>query len=305
MRLWRVPFGLVCGVLLAASSGASNGAGAGKPPVIKHEPVTIAVPGQPVYVRAVVTDDSGAVKSVTLFYSSSRDASPLKAAMQNTGAGSYFGSIPANMLTGKEAHYYIEAMDEEGLTAETPWYTIKLEAASVGGGPAVAAGPGAPPPARAHSWTKPALIAGGALLVAGGALAVASGSGGGGGGGGGGGSTNTTGGTSGTYAGSATVCLQLSSESPNCSSHPITFTVTSSGLVSSDNLQPGQHLEATLSGSDFTMVAPVATSNLTGQIRYAGTVFSGRIAGTVDGQATSTSGPAGVYSGFFNAAKQP
>jgi len=43
-----------------------------RPPTIKHEPVTVAVRGQPITILANVTDDSGLVKSVTLFYSPPR-----------------------------------------------------------------------------------------------------------------------------------------------------------------------------------------------------------------------------------------
>ena len=52
-----------------------------QPPVIRHEPVTLAQDGQPLTVRAFVSDDSGQIRSVTLFYSTSRDAAPSRVAM--------------------------------------------------------------------------------------------------------------------------------------------------------------------------------------------------------------------------------
>ena len=48
-----------------------------RPPMIKHQAVTVAVQGQPIAVRATVTDDVD-VKTVTLNYTTSRDAAPAR-----------------------------------------------------------------------------------------------------------------------------------------------------------------------------------------------------------------------------------
>ena len=109
-----------------------------QPPVIRHEPVTLAQDGQPLTVRAFVSDDSGQIRSVTLFYSTSRDAAPSRVAMENSGAGSFFGTIPPTMLVGgKTIAYYIEALDMNSAATETPWYTIAVRGAGDTSTPAV------------------------------------------------------------------------------------------------------------------------------------------------------------------------
>lgn len=268
-----------------------------RPPVIKHDPVTIAVRGQPVTIRAVVTTETGAVKTARLHYSVSRDVAPFTAAMTAAGGGSYFATIPATIMeSASEVTYYVDATDDADGTAETPWHKIRVQ------GPATnATSVAEPPPASAKraAWVKPALWAGGAALVAGGVVALSGG--GGGGGDGGGGSSGTT--NTGTYAGTVTTTLEMQNGTPVASSHAVTFTIVSSGIVSSDNLQTGQHLEAPLRGSDFTMVAPVSSGGLTGSINYYGSLLNSRIVGSVSGSVSSNGTP-GSVTGSFSATRQ-
>jgi hypothetical protein len=84
----------------------------------------------------------------------------------------------------------------------------------------------------------------------------------------------------------------------------MSITIASSGTVSSDTLHPGQTLEGRLTDSNFTLVAAVAETNLTGEIRYSGTVVGGRIVGQVEGTARKTSGDTGTYSGTFYASRR-
>jgi len=292
-------------VVLAAAAGLASGqpATAGHPPAIKHEPVTVSVRGQPIMIRAIITVETGAVKTVRLHYALSKDMAPIGVAMQAAGGGSYYAAVSGAILeSAGGVSYYIEAIDEADGTAETPWYTVKIQAPSVAvpGGAAVGGdGPPAPgEPEKQGSWVKPALIAGGVALAVGGGVALAVGGGGGGGGGGGTATTNT-----GTYAGTVTTSLEMQGASAVSSSHPATFVVVSSGVVSSDDLQTGQHLEANLSGTSFSMTAPVNDHGLTGSITYNGSLINSRILGSVGGSVASN-GVSGAYSGTFTATKR-
>jgi hypothetical protein len=266
-------------------------------PEIKHQPVKAGVKGQPVYIRATVTNPIGTIKSATLHCAVSRDAAPFKVKMQDAGASSFIGTVPDSLLKNSDSvAYYIEAIDELDQTSETPWHTISMRPP--------AAGENQQPPAggnsRESSWRTPLLIGGGVALAAGGALIAANISD----------DDNSAGATTpaitnaGAYAGSATKYFELSGSAPVSSSYLITITVLSDGSVTSDTLHPGTHLTANLSGSDFIMTAPVAETNLTGQINYNGTVLGGRITGTINGTAISSTGTNGTYSGIFSAVKQ-
>ena len=262
-------------------------------PTIKHEPVAAAVRGQPISIRAVVQDDSGLCQ-VTLFYTPSRDAAPFKTPMQPVGAGSYVGSIPAAVVSGREVFYYIEAVDEEANVAETPWYSIRLETAA-DASPGEDETKGARPTSK---WVKPAFYAGGAAALVGGVAWLLSDSGDSDSGDGWG-TTNV-----GTYAGTATVVLEMPGTAPRSTSRAMSITIVSSGIVSSDTIHPGQHLESRLNGNNFVLIASVNETNLTGQIRYSGTVVDDRIVGGVDGTARNSAGTEGAYSGTFYAARQ-
>jgi hypothetical protein len=285
-------------VVLAAANAAAQHKAAHSPPVIKHEPVSVGLRDQPITIRAQVAAGSGSVKAVTLYYAASKDAAPYKVAMHDSGAGSYIGSIPAGLLSGVgKLSYYIEAVDEQDTAAETPWYTVTVQAQGAAVSPSIPGGASAPAE-KQSSWVKPALIAGGAAALIGGGLLIANS---GGGSSGGGGSTTNVG----TYAGSVTVTFELAGSVPTTDAHAITISVVSSGVVSTDNLQAGQHLEGKISGSgDFVLEADVRDNGLTGRIRYVGHLFGTRITGYVDGTATSTSGASGTYSGSFSALRQ-
>jgi hypothetical protein len=275
---------------------------ANHPPAISHEPVVVAARGQSISIRAAVTDEDGTVKSVSLFYSTSKDSAPFRLAMQDTGAGLFFRSIAPNLVAGlTQLAYYIEATDDQGAVSETPWHTIRIQGSQVAADAAgMAGGPAAPK--DGGSWKKTALIAGGtALLVGGGvALAASGGDSGGGSSGGSGSSTNFVG----AYFGSATTCLSMAGASATCKTEGISITVAPGGVVSSDTLYPGQNLSGRMNGADFTLTASIGETNRTGEIRFRGTALTGRLTGSIEGSVVTTSGDQGTYSGTFNATRQ-
>jgi hypothetical protein len=290
----------VCGAA-AVRPALGETAPENRPPAILHDPVAVALRGQPLSVRAVVTDDSGAVKSVTLFYAVSKDMVPARLPMRDSGGGSYLGSVPATLLQGLGViSYYIEAMDEAGAASETPWYAVNIQPPLAAPAPAVA-GAASPPEGATNrwSWKKRALVLGGtAAVVGGGAVALSQGGGSSGG-------SNSSTNLAGTYEGSATRVLELGSEPPVSSTYPIIMVVSLEGTVITDTLHPGQHLEARLSpDGNFSMVGDVNETNLTGRIRYEGTVLGTRVTGSMAGTAISKDGQRGVYTGTFYAIRQ-
>ena len=275
-----------------------------KPPVIDHSPVKVAPRGQNIVVRATITGDGGPIKEATLFVAVSRDAAPFRVTMHDTGAGVYTGTISADLLgTLERFQYYIDAVDARALTTETPWYTVEVKSAAAG--KTDPADGTAPESETKHaSWVKPALVVGGVLIAGGVALALSSG------GGGGSSSTNSTStgntatNSAGTYSGSQTTCYQPSGGSSTCSSGTITVTIDAAGTVTSDTLFSGQHLQGTLSGNNFVLVATVQQGGLTGQVQYVGTLVDTRIVGSITGSAKAADGTSGVYSGSFSAIRQ-
>jgi hypothetical protein len=270
------------------------------PPVIKHQPITVAAKGQGIAVRATVTDDT-AVKAVTLYYSTSKDVAPFKLQMQPAGAGVYVATIPANLL-GKASlvTYYIEAADDQGATAETRWYDVSIQAPQA----VPAAAKGGAEPARKEKeegsfWTKPATIVGGVLLLGGATAAIIASSSKSDHG-----SSSSTDPNAGTYVGSVTTSLEFAGQTPAYSSHGMTIAIGSDGAVSSDTLYEGQHLQGTLQGSDFTLTAVVSETNLSYDIQYVGSIMNSRITGSVGGTARTGAGTNGVYYGSFYAVKQ-
>jgi hypothetical protein len=275
-------------------------------PVIKHAPVTAAVRGQSVVIRAVVNDDSGKLKSVTLNCTASSDSTPVKVPMQDAGAGSYLGAVPDSLVkSADQVKYYIEATDELDRSAETPWYTITFKASSrtTGNGQVTPAGTSSGDgKEKESSWRTPLLIAGGTALAVGGAVVAASmldddddDSPG----------TSTNGSSeAGTYSGSATRYLQVEGSPLVTFSYLVTFSVTSNNVITTSNLHPGSSMQATLSGSDFVMNGAIADSGNSGSIQYSGTVLNGRISGSMAGTATLVSGTNGTYSGVFSAIRE-
>lgn len=269
------------------------------PPVIDHSPIGVAVKGQNVIVRAAIRDDAGPIKESTLFVAVSRDAAPFRINMTHGGSNLYTGTISSDLIGSlNRIQYYIDAVDSEGLTTETPWYTIDVKSPEPGKTVPLDGGPPPVEQQKRPAWVKPALIAGG-VLVAGGAVVALSG--GGGGGGGSGSTTNSS--VAGTYTGSATTCFQPPSANSTCSSGSITITVDAGGNVTSDTLYPGQSLQGRLSGMNFVLGATVQTADRTGQIDYIGTIVDNKIVGSIQGAARTTGGD-GTYSGTFTAVKR-
>ena len=64
MNMLRI---MLVGLIVAAASCFAQDEERNDRPAISHDPVKVAIRGQPVTVLARVTDDSGLVKSVTLF----------------------------------------------------------------------------------------------------------------------------------------------------------------------------------------------------------------------------------------------
>jgi hypothetical protein len=273
-----------------------------RPPTIKHEPVSVAVRGQPITILANVTDDSGLVKSATLFYSASKDAAPFRSPMKSSGTSLYYGTIPAGVISSANSiSYYIEALDHVDAAQETAWHTIAIKDATA---PVKAVEPGpadvspSSPAAKpsGHSKLTVGVIAVGAAAVVGGAVLLANS--------GDDSSDSGSGGDSasaGTYVGSVTECSSLEGASSSCNSHSILITISGAGTVGSGTLREGASLEGPLRTSDFTLIAQL-TGVSTGQVVYSGTVLNQRIVGSITGSSRSSEGQS-VYSGTFNATK--
>jgi hypothetical protein len=269
-----------------------------QPPQVSHQPVTAAVRGQGLTLKAKVTDDHAKVQAVTLYYTLSKDAAPFQVPMKPVGLDLYLGTIEAGI---NSLSYYIEAQDELGAAVETPWRVIEIRDAK---SPPDAAG--TVTPSEGDDGGMPwGYIAAGALVAGGAALLLAGDSGGGG-------SssdddTSNTNGTvdarAGTYGGSVTTCFTPPGGSPSCETHGMTIIVDSSGRVLSDTLNEDQQMTGRISGDDFTLTAEPPEGESAGEINYNGTVIGdNRIVGTISGSSTTTNGT-GTYSGSFQANK--
>lgn len=296
----------MAGVPVRAQQAAKPNA----PPDIFHEPVTKAIKGQALTMKAKVVDDKGQIGSVTLYYTLSRDAAPFKVQLKPAGLDYYVGTIDAGVLSGVSSlSYYIEAQDSWGATKETPWYVVAFREptgadAAAGGGTAKIPAPNEKKDEKGGGVPL-GLIAGGAVAVIGGAILIANG-GGGGGGGDGGSDPEDPAQKQGNYVGSVTTCLTESGAQPSCESHACTITIDSSGKVLSANLREGQALTDTLSGNEFTLVASAddPITGTTGEIFYNGNVVNNsKIVGSISGSRSSTNS-SGTYSGSFSATKQ-
>lgn len=272
-----------------------------RPPMIKHEPVTVAVRGQPITILANVTDDSGLVKSATLFYSASKDAAPFRSPMKSSGTSLYYGTIPAGVISSADSvSYYIEAFDHVDAAQETAWHTIAIKDATapvktVEPNPVDVSVSQAPPaePGGPSALTVGAIAVGGAAVIGGAVLLANSGGGSSDGG--------DDGAEAGTYVGSVTECSSLEGAAASCDSHSMLITISDIGVVRSGSLQEGVSLEGTLRASDFTLIAQL-TGVSTGEVAYSGTVVDQRIIGSITGSAQSSGGRS-VYSGTFTATK--
>jgi hypothetical protein len=292
---------------------------ANQPPQISHDPVAAAVRGQPVTILAKVTDDAGAVKSVTLFYSPTQDAAPFRSVMTSSGAGIYYGTIPASMVTDADGiSYYIEAADYVDATRETPWYAIRITDAKAPAPPVEPAqrpaqvqpaapvplvqptAPASRPPEKDRSsLVGVGVIAGGAAAVLGGAFLLSQDDDGGGAGDGG---TEPDASLAGTYDGNSTECFTPDGGSPSCETRAISIVIAEDGVVRSDDIYEGDAVQGTLSGNDFNLVAEVSGAS-TGEVVYSGSVVDDRIVGSIAGSAETPAGP-GIYSGTFTAVRR-
>jgi len=293
MRRSYITFvGICAGALLASSQQVSA---RNAPPVIQHIPAAVALQGQSIVIRATVTDDT-AVKSVTLYYSTSKDVAPFKLDMQPAGQDMFVCTVPDNLLERASiVTYYIEAIDTTDQTTETRWYTISIQSAT--GKPKLVVSTVSEDDSF---WKTTALIGGGVVLAGGAAAAIVANSGGH--------STtppaSTTNVYAGVYIGSVTMQLEFPGQAPRTQAHGTTITIEASGIVRSSDLYAEQRLTSALIGSDFTLTASVSETNLTGQIVFKGSAVSGSLNGFVGGTVRDTSGTNGTYYGNFYALKQ-
>lgn len=275
---------------------------------IKHDPVRVAMPGQSIAVRATIVGE--APRSVSLFFTPSRDVAPFRLPMRASGEGVYAVTIQDLNLAGlREVYYYIETRDLADNASETPWYTVTIQNPSTDTAattPATVVKSAATPVKPAGSeeesnWVKPTLIGVGILAAGGVAYALADS--GGGGGGDGGGDDPPVSSAAGTYSGSQTTCGQPPGGATSCESGGFTLTIDEQGNVRSSDLRSGASLQTTLSGNNFVMVAPYDVNGVTGELQYIGTVVDQRVVGSIQG---SASGVAGVttFSGTFSGVKR-
>ena len=196
---------LAAGVAMGMAWAAGPG---GAAPTIAHDPITVAERGKPLGVRATVRDAGARVEGAWLHYSTSRGATPFRAAMASSGAGTWFATIPGHLVgPGPELQYYVQAENADGESSETEWFKVRVVDSGVppeaipaasdvarqaqrqaqeAARPAPAPPP-APPRSTRHRYLVPAaVIAGGAVAVGGAYAIVEKNSGGSGGGGGGG-----------------------------------------------------------------------------------------------------------------------
>jgi hypothetical protein len=117
-----------CGLLAAGAAGAILlAAAAAAKPVIVHDPVQVAVKGEPLGLRATVRDAGGRVSSVSVFYASSRGMTPFRRDLSTTGAGIWFGTIPGHLIgPGSNLFYYVHADNLEGESTDTEWVSVKV-----------------------------------------------------------------------------------------------------------------------------------------------------------------------------------
>lgn len=172
---------------MAGTPGWGQNRAAPRPPTIEHDPVTLAVRGQPLSILARVTRGTAPIRSVTLHYAPSRDAAPVKQTMSASGAALYTGTVPeTHFRDAARLYYYIEVIDAQEEWAETPWQEVRVQDPRSATQPVVepsTPGGASRPPAQGGGMSTGKWIAGGAL-AAGAAVAIfaAADSGGGGGG---------------------------------------------------------------------------------------------------------------------------
>jgi hypothetical protein len=299
---WKATSAVLALVLLATP-------GLGVPTIV-HDPIQMAEKGAALGVRATVRDAAARVETVSLFYASSRGMTPFRVSLSSSGAGVWYGSIPAHMVgPGAQMLYYIQAENADGETRETEWQAVKLVESGVApeaipsatsvaqkaqqqaGATTKAPAPPAPPPKSGKSkYLIPAAIIVGGALAVGGAWALATYDRGGGGGGSG---TNAV--VDGNYGGNYNVCLtptSVSNTSTVCDSGLVNVYVRS-GAVEIVGLWGSEVLTGTLNGNLFSVVKTVSA---TPKFPSAHLIVSGEIVGDactarVDGYSTDPLNP--------------
>lgn len=295
----------LCLPSLAASTAASPTA-ASAASVIHHDPVRVAIPGQSISVRASITGEEP--RSVSLFFTPSRDVAPFRLPMNASGNGVYAGSIPELNLAGlTEVYYYLEVRDSSDTPIETPWYTVRIQAPSAASTSAAQRPATVQPSSRTDeggsSWVKPALIGAGALAAGGIGYAVYNGSSGGDDGDSSTPPPDSSTNSVGTYSGTETTCTQDPTTGTSCDSSGFKIVINAQGGVRTDDLRDGTTMEGTLSGSSFILVADVDENGFVGEIQYIGAVVDNRIVGSIQGSAQDAAGAVVTYTGNFSGVK--
>ncbi|MBR3582188.1 MAG: hypothetical protein IKO01_01935 [Kiritimatiellae bacterium] len=324
------------GVLAAAASAVVLAVSAAAKPVIVHDPVRVAVKGEPLGLRATVRDAGGRVSGVAVFYASSRGMTPFRRDLTTTGAGIWFGTIPGHLIgPGSNLFYYVHADNLEGESTDTDWVTVRViepgmtaenmpsvqsvaqqsqraaSAAAAQPAPGRAGAPAEPEASasdRGKYWIPAAVILGGAAAVGGG-IALANHGGGGGGGGGDGGGSGGGAVTNGNYGGNYSVCFE-----PADATATNAVTVCDSGLVNVYvdgtsvqvvGLWGGEVLYATLNGSAFTAVADLAARDgfPAAHLIVSGDAGSSSCSARVDGYSSDATRP-GTFTGNLSTTRR-
>jgi len=319
MREWcvRIPGVLVLAALWGGTASAED-----TKPVIQHEPVPSLVAGEPLRIKARITDDQTIIDA-ELYFSLSKDSLPTRIPMESITKDEYAGAIGAHLLEGsKQFYYYLRAMDNTSNNTETTTHTVQIQPLKppappppelVVVTPVVSAPDPVPEPVRppvsspdnkGGGISRPALWVGAGLAAAGGAAWALSDSGG---------NDEDSGDdfndVAGTYQGSATICLQANNASGSCETTPMTIIVSSDGRIYSETLRYGFPGEDQLTADrTFRFEIEEVVSNAVSVIRYSGRIEGTRISGTIEGARTgSTTNDAGnsaVYSGYFSTTRR-
>jgi len=297
---------LLHGLLIGGSPALSQSAEGGQQaegPEIVHEPLRSSLRGEDISLMAEVLSDTDPITGVTLHYTVSRHAAPVKVRMRNTGMSLYNATIPG--VVTKQAsnlYYYIEAETEGEAWTESPWHTVEITAPKTGA-PSVPAGRAQQTASKKRQIGTIALIAGGAAGIVAGALALAD-NGGGGGGSNGGGGAPVEEDVAGTYTGTEVLCFTPEGGDTTCETLAITVEIDEMGLVDSNDLAGGTPASGSLSGDRFAITVPAGQLDpgSLGEVLFEGIVRDGVISGTISGAAETSVGP-GTFSGTFTATR--
>ncbi len=124
--------GLSLSLFAFGARGATNTAPVrieqNEPPNIEHVPVLFVHRSEPVLVQAKVTDQSGEVKRVSLYYALSQQAVPSEVPMKRITKTQYTGLVPANFYAmSTKVWYYISAVDTLDDKSDTTWYPVTIQ----------------------------------------------------------------------------------------------------------------------------------------------------------------------------------